>query len=281
MRLSLSTAKSGSTWLDRLRTAKGFPDNGVTDLDIFLKNPNFPNPQSLDPRSSDPDTPISDTSPNEGKQFFDIVTDALHELFNFGDKCISNSTKFKKSTRKQPNPRICACPNNRAHGNHNAASEKVTLLRSADSNSGVEGAKVLDKLETDEGERVERDVDLAGFSRTEVTVIDSSYELWKFEKLLYRKKNVWKVRDKKGKSSEVTRNNKKRKTSGEVEEDHHGRKKWKKSHKKEGNAEACQLPLNERNKSEVEQVGRRPGVEKSQAGHRRWKRICDPDKEHR
>nr|XP_027103511.1 uncharacterized protein LOC113724824 [Coffea arabica] len=39
---------------------------------------------------------------------------------------------------------------------------------------------------------------LSGFSRTEVTVIDTSFASWKFDKMLFRKKNVWKVRDKRG-----------------------------------------------------------------------------------
>lgn len=231
--------KSSSSWLDRLRTAKGFPDDSVTDLEKFLQNPNSPTPEIPDPKPNS--VSICDATQNEDKQLFNIMSNVLNELFNFGDKC-SNSTKFKKSARKQTNPRICSFSNNGGHDNNNAAPGKAALLRSGDSNSGVEGVKELDKWET-EGEGVARDGNLVGFSRTEVTVIDTSYESWKFEKLLYRKKNVWKVRDKKGKS-EIVGSKKKRKVSGAMEEDQHGGKKWK-ADKNEGSGEQCGLPLNE------------------------------------
>ncbi|KAL0340925.1 UNVERIFIED_CONTAM: hypothetical protein Sradi_4609300 [Sesamum radiatum] len=249
MLCSVSTGKSRLSWLDRLRTAKGFPENGVTDLEMFLQNPS----SSIAERpESVPNTdPICCSTRDEDKQFFNIMSDVLNELFNFGDKW-GNSTKLKKSARKQMNPRICVFSNNGSREINNAAAEKPTLLRSGDSNSGVEGVRELDKSEND-GEGVERDGNLAGFSRTEVMVIDTSYESWKFEKLLYRKKNVWKVRDKKGKSV-IMRNKKKRKLSSSVEEDQHGAKKLKVD-KKEGSREGCELPRNEVyhhiNKSEV------------------------------
>ncbi|XP_011084569.1 uncharacterized protein LOC105166784 [Sesamum indicum] len=246
---SVSTGKSRSSWLDRLRTAKGFPENGVTDLEMFLQNPSSPIAER--PGSVANSDPICCSTRDEDKQFFNIMSDVLNELFNFGDKC-GNSTKLKTSARKQINPRICVFSNNGSREINNAAAEKPTLLRSGDSNSGVEGVRELDKWEND-GEGVERDGNLTGFSRTEVMVIDTSYESWKFEKLLYRKKNVWKVRDKKGKSV-IMRSKKKRKVSRSVEEDQHGGKKLKVD-KKEGSTEGCELPLNEVyhqiNKSEV------------------------------
>ncbi|KAK4436180.1 hypothetical protein Salat_0781700 [Sesamum alatum] len=235
MLCSVSTRKSRSSWLDRLRTAKGFPENGVTDLEKFLQNPSSPIAER--PESVPNSDPICCSTRNEDKQFFNIMSDVLNELFNFGDKS-GNSTKIKKSARKQIKPRICVFSNNGICEINNAAAEKQTLLRSGDSNSGVEGVKELDKWEND-GEGLERDGNLAGFSRTEVMVIDTSYESWKFEKLLYRKKNVWKVRDKKGKS-EIMRSKKKRK----VEEDQHGGKKLKVD-KKEGSREDYELPRNE------------------------------------
>lgn len=172
-----------------------------------------------------------------------IVSDVLNELFYFGDTC-SNSTNFKKSARKQTNPRICAFSGNGIRDNGDAVPGKATLLRSGDSNSGVEGVKVLDRWET-EGEGVGRDANLVGFSRTEVTVIDTSYESWKFDKLLFRKKNVWKVRDKKGKG-EIVGGKKKRKMSTGMEEDHqHGGKKWKGDKKGGGGEQYALPPLNE------------------------------------
>ncbi|KAI7739714.1 hypothetical protein M8C21_011838 [Ambrosia artemisiifolia] len=57
--------------------------------------------------------------------------------------------------------------------------------------------------------------DFSGYSQTEVTVIDTSVACWKFEKVLYRKKNVWKVGDRKGKGlMSGDRNRKKRKERG-------------------------------------------------------------------
>lgn len=232
--------KSGSTWLDRLRTAKGFPVD-TAGLDNFLHNPNSPPLETPTPQPNS----VSIRAPpqNEDKQLLTIMSDVLNELFNFGDKC-SNSTKLKKSARKQTNPKICAFSGNGSRDKSDADTGKVALLRGDDSNSGVEGVKVLDRWEAEE-EGVGREANLVGFSRTEVTVIDTSYESWKFEKLLYRKKNVWKVRDKKGKSESVG-GKKKRKMSEGVEEDHqHGGKKWKVD-KKDGVGEQCALPpLNE------------------------------------
>ncbi|GFP93701.1 hypothetical protein PHJA_001514500 [Phtheirospermum japonicum] len=216
---SVSTGKSGSSWLDRLRTSKGFDDDdGPTDLDKFLQNPNTPSPETADPKPK-PD-PIRD----EDNQLFNIMSNVLNELFNFGDNP-SNSTKFTKSARKQKNPRICAIPSNGGNA--------TTLLRSCDE---------VRVKESDRCENEGRDVNLVGFSRTEVTVIDTSYESWKFEKFLYRKKNVWKVRDKKVKSESVGRK-KKRKSSGSGEEED-GRKKSKVD-KNGGIGGNCDLPLNE------------------------------------
>ncbi|KAM7274554.1 hypothetical protein ACFE04_016420 [Oxalis oulophora] len=50
--------------------------------------------------------------------------------------------------------------------------------------------------------------ELFEFSRSEVTVIDTSFDVWKFDKLFFRKKNVWKVRDKKGTINAALRRNK-------------------------------------------------------------------------
>ncbi|KAM7278760.1 hypothetical protein ACFE04_005894 [Oxalis oulophora] len=58
--------------------------------------------------------------------------------------------------------------------------------------------------------------ELFEFSRSEVTVIDTSFDVWKFDKLLFRKKNVWKVRDKKGTINAALRRKKiKRKLAAE------------------------------------------------------------------
>ncbi|KAL7108157.1 hypothetical protein ACP275_06G097800 [Erythranthe tilingii] len=231
------TGKSGKSWLDRLRTAKGFPENGVNDLEQFLQNPNSPTHEM--PQSKPNSASISDPPEGKDEQLFSMMSNVLNELFNFGDKC-SNSAKVKKSARKQTNPRICAVPNNGGDAS-NAASVKVALLRSGDSNSGVEGVRELCKWDNEGGEEgFGRDGNLIGFSRTEVTVIDTSYECWKFDKLLYKKKNVWKVRDKKGKC-EIVGSKKKKKVSVETEENQRGGKKSK----------VDDFSSNEMNKSEI------------------------------
>ncbi|GER30126.1 dihydroxy-acid dehydratase [Striga asiatica] len=221
---SVSTGKSSLNWLERLRTAKGFNDDGPAELENFLQNPN-----SVDPK------PNSDPTQNEDTQLFNIMSNVLNELFIFGDNR-SNSTQFKKSARKQKNPRICDVGREK----ENAATEKVTLQRSRDG----EGVKELDNYENGG-----RDVDLVGFSRTEVTVIDTSYESWKFDKFLYRKRNVWKVRDKKvnGESVCIKR---KLKESGRLEEEQRVGKKTKVD-KNQGNEEGLEFPSNEMNVREV------------------------------
>ncbi|KAL3651260.1 hypothetical protein CASFOL_004262 [Castilleja foliolosa] len=219
-----STGKSGSSWLDRLRTSKGFnDDDSQTDLDKFLQKPDSPSLETAGPN------PKPDQIRDEDNQMFDIMSNVLNELFNFGDNR-NNSTKFTKSARKQKNPRICAIPSN--------GENATRLLRSCDG----EIVKESNRCES-EG----RDVNLVGFSRTEVTVIDTSYESWKFEKFLYRKKNVWKVRDKKMKSESVGRK-KKQKSSGTREENE--RKKLKVD-KNEGDYE---MPLNEYNQISISKV---------------------------
>ncbi|KAL6581596.1 hypothetical protein OROMI_007519 [Orobanche minor] len=242
---SVSTGKSSSSWLDRLRTAKGFADDGPTDLENFLQNP----PNSLNPEMLDP-TPIPasicDPTRNEDKQLFNIMSNVLNELFNFGDNR-SNSTKLTKSARKQKYPRISAASVNGIPERENAAAEKVTLLRSCDS----ERVKVLDTCEN-EG----RDGSLVGFSRTDVTIIDTSYESWKFEKFLYRKKNVWKVRDKKVKSESMM-SKKKRKVGGGFEDDSEKKSKVDKNERK---VVEFELPLNEINESDVQEKAAKDGT---------------------
>ncbi|KAK4431260.1 hypothetical protein Salat_0888100 [Sesamum alatum] len=241
MLCSLSAGKSGSRWLDRLRNAKGFSDDGATDLENFLQNIDSSSQERSDPNPNS--NPKLDPIGNDDNQLFTIMSDVLNELFNFGGNC-SSSAKLKKSARKQANPRICAFSNNGSDENNNAALEKVMVSRNGDSNSGVEGVKRL-AIRENGGEADGREGNLSGFSRTEVTVIDTSYEQWKFEKLLYRKKNVWKVRDKKGKSESVG-NKRKRQVDKAAREENSGGKKQKIDvDEKKGRGEESELQLNE------------------------------------
>ncbi|CAA0827946.1 Unknown protein [Striga hermonthica] len=217
---SVSTGKSSSNWLDRLRTAKGFNDDGPAELENFPQNPN-----SVDPKPNS--AKIRDPTQNEDTQLINIMSNVLNELFNFGDNR-SISTQFKKSARKQKNPRICDVGREK----ENAATEKVTLQRSRDG----EGVKELVNYENGG-----RDVDLVGFTRMEVTVIDTSYESWKFDKFLYRKRNVWKVRDKKVNGESVWIKRKWKASGCRLEEEQRVGKKTKVD-KNQGNEEGLEFP---------------------------------------
>ncbi|KAL2542371.1 hypothetical protein Adt_03349 [Abeliophyllum distichum] len=219
MLCSVSAGKSGPNWLDRLRSSRGFPSGDAADLENFLNNPISPELKQPDPipdHNPDPNSPrnvpVFDRIRKEDNQLFDVMSNVLFELFNFGDSNSGNFPKIKKSCRKQSNPRICIPSNNGSNENINVHSEKASI--SDDDNSQVAGVKEPSenlKLRENEEEGDGNKGNLLGFSQTEVTVIDTSYKSWKFEKLLYRKKNVWKVRDKKGASVNVG-NKRKRKT---------------------------------------------------------------------
>lgn len=114
----------------------------------------------------------------------------------------SQNVPKKKGARKQPNPRNCVV------SIPPIATPPITC----------------NDLALDDEEEDTCRTDLSKFSRTEVTVIDTSVENWKFEKLLFRRKNVWKVRDKKCKSV-INVDRKKRKGGGF--DDYRGEKKLK------------------------------------------------------
>lgn len=126
----------------------------------------------------------------------------------------------KKCSRKQSIPKFCLPSDPPSDFSNNTAnyggisdnapgpSKTDSASPMSDDNSGVGlGKELADhqqvKLVEQEVEEEEEEEDmgsgnLAGFSRTEVTVIDTSFTSWKFDKMLFRKKNIWKVRDKKG-----------------------------------------------------------------------------------
>ncbi|CAA2981373.1 Hypothetical predicted protein [Olea europaea subsp. europaea] len=217
---SVSAGKSGPNWLERLRSSRGFPSGDASNLENFLNNPTSPDLKQPDPipdHNPDPNPSQNDQGfdriQKEDNQLFDVMTNVLFDLFNYGDSNNGNFAKIKKPCRKQSNPRIYIPSNNDINENINVHSEKES--RSDNDNSQVAGVKESSEnlvLRRNEEEGDTSKGNLSGFSLTEVTVIDTSYKSWKFEKLLYRKKNVWKVRDKKGSSVNVG-NKKKRKQS--------------------------------------------------------------------
>lgn len=241
---SIPTVKSGSTWLDRLRSAKGFPTADGLDLDHFLLSTNNNTHHNSNPEP-DPDThpnspdsaPFSVSAENRKQistdrngggvasedgvdageresELFGIMSNVLSDLFNMNNDGGVDRQRRKKSLRKQRNPRIFLAPTaavaaevigeaeeegERSSGGCEQKEENAL----AEINNAVECEEEKEE-ESGNGER-----ELIGFSRNEVTVIDTSCVEWKFEKLVYRKRNVWKVREKKGRSKFVGRKRKK------------------------------------------------------------------------
>lgn len=64
----------------------------------------------------------------------------------------------------------------------------------------IAGWDVEEEEEVEGEEKESGGNDLKGFSKSEVTLIDTSCPEWKVDKLVFRKNNVWKVRERKGKS---------------------------------------------------------------------------------
>ncbi|VVB17322.1 unnamed protein product [Arabis nemorensis] len=221
-----------STWLDRLRLSRGLSTTEDDDasgnplsLDDFLRrnhhtevtgDPATSSAASDSPPSapspSDPELAESPLDPNPG-EWYGVMSDVLSELFNFGGCSSSRSSTIpgKKFPRKQSNPRHCSvespldvplqnqkrdssflpcvrefATSSRNSYNKKPAPETRERRRSVAEEDGVDE-------EEEKGEK-----DLVGFSRSEVTVIDTSFKIWKSDKLVFRRKNVWKVTDKKG-----------------------------------------------------------------------------------
>lgn len=189
----VSTADSAPNWLDRLRSTKGFPTGDNLDLDHFLRNnhDDTPKPNSFESTQADCKQVIENGDEKE-EEWLGIMTNVLSDLFNMGEP----NPRFKKSCRKQANPKPCLV----------STEDQSSGCVRKDEDAPVENETKNIEIEED-GER-----ELVGYSRNEVTVIDTSCAEWKFEKLVYRKRNVWKVREKKGKSRIIGR--KKRKANG-------------------------------------------------------------------
>ncbi|CAJ2667359.1 uncharacterized protein LOC123909590 [Trifolium pratense] len=153
---------SGSNWLDRLRFNKGIPTGDDLDLDSFLLKLTSHSPQ---PRPIRHRPTITDDPP---------LTTVLAQLFN-PSAAVTLTTK--KRPRKQTNP-------------------KIFLASSTTITGGVAPVEVENRGE--EGEDGEED--LKGFTKSEVTVIDTSCSVWKVDKFVFRKNSVWKVRERKQKN---------------------------------------------------------------------------------
>ena len=258
MLCSISTGKSGSKWLDRLRSAKGFPTGDDDNLEHFLTHadPNLSNSpidKPSDPKSDSAfsvEKPVQDRSqpPEAGeKEWFGIMSNVLAELFNMGDSNQIPKLSGKKCSRKQTNPKICVLSSVPREDDVPAtapSSGDNSLTEMKDSNGEV---KTVNRGKADclDAEEEKCNQDLSAYSRSEVTVIDTSCAVWKFEKLLFRKKHVWKVRDKKGKPRNIAK--KKRKAS-ESDEELEPKRKMKlsvESFMGRRNEEECAMASNE------------------------------------
>ncbi|KAJ8554235.1 hypothetical protein K7X08_024913 [Anisodus acutangulus] len=241
MLCSISTQKSGSNWLDRLHSSKGFSfadnnngsdsqsPNSQTDLSDNNNNHNTSLASSFDPIGPvtepvlHPDqTPVAPDNSGDNEELCNVVTNVLSELFCMGGESTSYP-KFnvKRGSRKQTNPRFCAS------SKINNADEQIDKCQVEIRDSQVkllEQSGNLNLAEEEEEGEEKSHVNLMGFSRTEVMVIDTSCAPWKFEKLLFRKKNVWKVRDKKSKTMNL---GKKKRKADVTNEDVGGEKKQK------------------------------------------------------
>ncbi|KAF9667261.1 hypothetical protein SADUNF_Sadunf15G0004100 [Salix dunnii] len=234
MLCSVQTSKSGSNWLDRLWSNKGFNNSNnddlsvpnpssspITDASNSVINSNSESTHSESDQNKVTTTTTAEISSSDNKDLVFLMSNVLSDLFNMGggsdpiEGSSRLSRKKEKIPRKQTKPKFCFISGN------NSSNDSLDCVRkdqnvlvatgslNSDKNSnnvdcGVddddEEEDVEEEKEKEKGFGVSGVKELKGYSRSEVTVIDTSCQVWKFDKLVFRKKNVWKVRDKKGKS---------------------------------------------------------------------------------
>ncbi|KAJ6677430.1 FANTOM PROTEIN [Salix viminalis] len=231
MLCSVQTSKSGSNWLDRLWSNKGFNNSNdddlsvpnpssspITDASNSVINSNSESTHSESDQNKVTATTTTEISSSDSKDLLFLMNNVLSDLFNMGggsdpiEGSSRHSRKKEKIPRKQTKPKFCFVSGN------NSSNDSLDCVRkdqnalvatgslNSDKNSNNVDCGVDDEEEEDVEEEKEKgfgvsgDKELKGYSRSEVTVIDTSCQVWKFDKMVFRKKNVWKVRDKKGKS---------------------------------------------------------------------------------
>ncbi|KAJ4956763.1 hypothetical protein NE237_013546 [Protea cynaroides] len=292
---SVTPCKSESSWLDRLRSSKGFPAGSDLDLEQFL-NHNSDHALSSDAHVSDVirennsygPNPNSESAPLDTKSvaersknavysgfrkhrkkegLFNVMSNVLADLFNMGDRCgIERIRGYveKKSSRKQPNPKICSLSasasvdDGRLAGVRKADGIPATWPPSTD-NSVTEVTQNGDRLKPAKRGKSASLTTVEDKSQTdlssscvEVTIIDTSSSVWKSGKLIFRKGNVWKVREKKWISGNLNACRRKRKAS--VSDDIAGGKKKRKlsqsplNTSKEAGREELAYPSNDNGK---------------------------------
>lgn len=205
MLCSAPPGKSASNWLDRLRSNRGIPTGDDLDLDSFLAN--HPHPTSSDSFHSISEHTHSTKNRTRGSEIstadaHPTMSSVLAELFNVGGS-LSRSSKLsgKKCPRKQTNPKFFVTSSLRNNSiDCCARKDDNAPATNSFSNDAAELKKEnMDCCDVEE-EKDNGGNELRGFSKSEVTVIDTSCSGWKVEKFVFRKNNVWKVRERKGKS---------------------------------------------------------------------------------
>ncbi|KAK7350943.1 hypothetical protein VNO77_10014 [Canavalia gladiata] len=183
MLCSAQTARSGSNWLDRLRSNKGIPTGDDLDLDSFLLTVHSHSPQAR-PNNPPPARPSENID--------QPMSTVLAELFNMGATLTKTS---KKCPRKQTNPKIFL-----ASSVINSLHDSAAATPSVDAAIPVEEEAAADRGDEEEVDNDKEWNEFKGFTKSEVTVIDTSCPGWKVDRLVFRRNNVWKVRERKPKS---------------------------------------------------------------------------------
>lgn len=222
------SGESGSGWLHRLRASRGFPTDSSLDLEHFL------NPPSSDlaaaPLAGEKNAAVApdpaaceETPPDQppGQDWYVLMTNVLSELFNMGGGDRSGHPRPSKVPRKQPRPRACAVSTSASVGDSCAAA--VAAAAAAMSPSSAENSVAEEERESGKDgveapvggaeEEISQmgieDWEVGSYSKTTVTVIDTSEPLWRSEKVLFRKGDDWKICNRKGSSSHWSRKRRK------------------------------------------------------------------------
>ncbi|CAN6709283.1 unnamed protein product [Malus baccata var. baccata] len=133
--------------------------------------------------------------------------------------CSRGSRKSYIENTIQTEEKSSGCERNVENAFDKSASDNSSLVGKTKKKKKEVGGNVGGgECEGEEEEEEEEDKgEMKGYSRSEVTVIDTSCGVWKTDKLVFRRKNVWKVREKKVKGRSSGRH--KRKV---VDEEHVG-----------------------------------------------------------
>lgn len=181
MLCSNASSSSSTSWLDRLRISKGFsppsPSDHDLDLGSFLSSitTTTTSPTTLPSSPPPPSSAAVMRRPNN-------LAAALSNLFVMGP---SPPSLLIKASRKQSRPRPYS------------AASAASAAPAADHSSTEVKKKAVKPPRRKRRSRGPPVGDLSTFSKTEVTVIDTSVVGWKTEKVIFRRGTVWKVRDRK------------------------------------------------------------------------------------